>query len=226
MKNKIALCGDAEKRKQMEGVLSKCLEKNDIPFKIHHVSDSQQFVSSFLLENDFRLFMMSAKGTISYMLKIYNNFDQQSSCYIPGTLKFPLTQVEFTKHMLEVFKLSHVCPYGAYAAKNAKMSRIILHEDIQFIYKKKRKSVIFLYNGESVEVTSSHAQILKELDSNYFAKCSKGFIVNFFSIEQISDDYKTLLMKSGAIIPMSMLGRKQLFKTLSLSITGINVFNY
>ena len=77
-----------------------------------------------------------------------------------------------------------------------------------------------------MEVSDSQTKMLTELNANYFIKCSKGYIVNFFNIEQISDDYKSLIMKSGAEIPMSRSGQKQLFKSLSLSITGINVFDY
>ncbi len=226
MKNKIALLGDAEKRGQMEAVLSKCLKAHDIPFEIHHVSDSQKFIHEFLFNNDFRLFMESSRGTITYMLKIYTNFDRQCSRHVAGTLKPPLTQNKFIKHMLEVIKSSNVCPYGMYAAKNTKMSRLIPHEDIQFIYKEKYKSMIYLSNGEYVEEVTTHAKVLKELDTSYFFKCHQSYIVNFFNIEEISDDYKFILMKSGDIIPMSRLGFKQLVKAISLSIAGVNSFDY
>ena len=128
--------------------------------------------------------------------------------------------------MFEVLKSSHFCPYGVYAAKNAKMSRLIQHEDIECIYRKKRKSVFYLHSGETMEVSDSQTKILAGLDANYFIKCSKGYIVNFFNIEQISDDYKSLILKSGAEIPMSRSGQKQLFKSISLSIAGVNAFNY
>lgn len=128
--------------------------------------------------------------------------------------------------MLEAVKSSHTCPYGVYAAKNAKMSRLILHEDIEYIYKEKTKSVFYLRSGETMEVSDSQSMILTELDANYFLKCRKGYIVNFFNIDQLSDDYKTLIMKSGAEIPMSKIGEKEFLKSLSLSITGVNAFNY
>lgn len=210
----------------MEGVLSECLKAFDIPFEIHHIPNTQKFIHDFLFNNNFRLFMESSKETITYMLKIYTNSDQQYSRHVAGTLKYPLTQAEFIKDMLAAIKLSRICPYGVYAAKNGKMSRLIPHEDIQFIHKEKHKSVIYLYDGEYMKEVTSQARIQKELDASYFFKCHQGYIVNFFNIEQISDDYKFLLMKSGAIIPMSRLGLKQLVKSLSISITGVNAFDY
>lgn len=120
MKNKIALSGGAKKRCEMEAVSSECLKAYDIPFEIHHVHDSQKFIHEFLFNNDFRLFMESSKGTITYMLKIYTNFDQQCSRHVARTLKYPLTQAEFMKDMLEAFKLSRTCPYGVYDAKKWK----------------------------------------------------------------------------------------------------------
>jgi len=77
-----------------------------------------------------------------------------------------------------------------------------------------------------MEVTDSLSRISAELDANYFIKCSKGYIVNFFNVERLSYDYKSLTMKSGAEIPMSRVGEKQFFKSLSFSIAGVNAFNY
>ena len=226
MNNKIVLYGDIKKQKQIEDVLCKFLNKNDITFKIHLVSDSKQFLKEFLLKEDYRLFMISEKGTVSYLLKIYNNFDRKTTRYVYGKLKFPLTQKELRNQMIEILKSSHSCPYGIYAAKNAKMSRLIQHSDIECIYKEKNKSIFYLKSGEIMEVSDSLSRIFAELDTNYFIKCSKGYIVNFFNIEQVSDDYKTLIMKSGVEIPMSRIGEKRFFKSLSLSITGVNAFNY
>ena len=226
MNNKIALYGEVKKQRQIEDVLSKFFKKNDIPFKIHLVSDSEQFLREFLLKDDYRLFMISEKGTVSYLLKIYNNYDRQTVRYAYGKLKYPLTQTELKKHMLETVKSSHTCPYCVYAAKNAKMSRLIQHSDIECIYKEKNKSVFYLSSGEIMEVSDPQSKILTKLNANYFIKCSRGYIVNFFNIDQVSDDYKTLIMKSGVEIPMSRTGQKEFFKSLSLSITGVNAFNY
>lgn len=133
---------------------------------------------------------------------------------------------EFIENMLEAFKLSGVCPYGVYAAKNGKMSRLILHEDIRFIHKEKNESVIHMCSGEDVKEATTQTQVLKALDASYFFKCHKRYVVNFFNIEEISDDYKFLLLKSGDVIPMSKLGFKQLIKAISLSVTGTNAFDY
>ena len=226
MKNKIALLGGAKRRRQMETVLSGCFKAHDIPFEIHHVPNSKKFIHEVLFNNDFRLIMESSKETITYMLKIYTNFDQQHSRHVAGTLQYPLTKSEFIKNMLKALKLSSVCPYGVYAAKNGKMSRLIPHEDIQFIHKEKNKSVIHMCNGEDIKELTTQTKVLKQLDASYFFKCHRGYVVNLFNIEETIDDYKFLLMKSGDIIPMSKLGFKQLVKAISLSIIGVDAFDY
>ena len=71
LSNKIALHGSAKKLTQIEDVLTKLFNKNNIPFEIHLISDSEQFLREFLIKNDFRLFMVSEKGTVSYMMKMY-----------------------------------------------------------------------------------------------------------------------------------------------------------
>ncbi|WP_312813712.1 LytTR family DNA-binding domain-containing protein [Sedimentibacter sp.] len=226
MSNKIALHGPTKKLTQIEDILTKFLKKSNISFKIHCVSDSEQFLREFLFKDDYKLFIICEKGNVSYLLKIYNNFDRKTARYAHGKLELPLTQKELRNQMLKILKSSHLCPYGVYAAKNAKMSRLIQHSDIECIYKEKNKSIFYLRSGETMEVPDSLSGILTELDANYFIKCSKGYIVNFFNIEQVSDDYKTLTMKSGVEIPMSRNGQKEFFKSLSLSITGVNAFNY
>ena len=114
--------------------------------------------------------------------------------------------------MLKTVKSEHICPYNVYEAKNSKLSQLILHEDIECIYREKTKSVFYLHSGETMEVSDSLSGILTELNANYFIKCSKGYIVNFFNIEQVSDDYRTLTLKSGVEIPMSRIGSKELFQ--------------
>lgn len=171
MKNKIALLGGAKRRRQMESVLSECFKAYDIPFEIHHVPNSKKFIHEVLFNNDFRLIMENSKETITYMLKIYTNFDQQYSRHAAGTLQYPLTKSEFIKNMLKAFKLSGVCPYGVYAAKNGKMSRLIPHEDIQFIHKEKNKydyKFLLLKSGDIIPISKpGFKQLVKAISLSF-----------------------------------------------------------
>lgn len=72
MKNKIALYGEAEKLNQAENVLSKYLNENDVPFEIHRISDSRQFLREFLLKDDY---MVSAKYDAYYILGLSNDIE-------------------------------------------------------------------------------------------------------------------------------------------------------
>ena len=47
MKNKIALYGNYKKLNQIEDVLSKYLNEDDIPYEIHRISDSEQFLREY-----------------------------------------------------------------------------------------------------------------------------------------------------------------------------------
>ena len=226
MKNKIALYGNYKKLNQIEDVLSGYLDENVVPYEIHRISDSEQFLREFLTKDDYLLFIISEKGSVSYLLKIYKNFDRKTSRYAYGKLNYPLTQNELSSRIIEAVKSSHTCPYGVYAAQNTKLSCLIQHADIEYIHKENSKSIFYLCSGETIEVPDSLSWVFTMLDTNYFIKCSKGYIINFFNIEKVSDDYKSIIMKSGAEIPMSRIGKKQFLKSLSLSITGINAFLY
>lgn len=223
---KIALLGNVEKRKQMESVLSQCLDEKNVICKIYHSSNSLQFMKDYYYNSDIRLCLLCYEGTITYIIKVYTNFNPKLSHCSRGTLKFPLTHENVNMHLLRKLLLPKVCPYGAYTVKRRKTTRRILHENIEYINREKNISIIHLNDGDKETTSKSTALIAKELNKKYFARCGKGYVVNIFNIDRISDDFKIITLKSGAKIPMTRSGKKEFLKSLSLTITGINIFNY
>lgn len=67
------------------------------PFNLHSLAVRFLAMMTFVL-------LWKAQKTITYMLKIYTNFDQQCSRHVAGTLEYPLTKAESIKNMLEALK--------------------------------------------------------------------------------------------------------------------------
>ncbi len=222
---KIMLYGSTAERKQMKEVLSQHLNKNKIKFKMHESFDSSKFIKDSLFKS-FNLYMICQNNTISYMLKIYNNYELQTSRYISGAVEFPLTYDELDKMPVKNHPLTCTCPYGTYLLRKGGNFHKILHEEIEYIHRKKRKTFIHLNNGDTIETTKSLTQIGKKLNKSYFYKCSKGYMVNLFNMHIMSEDWNAIQLKSGAVIPLSKSGLRNYLKALGLSELGINICNY
>lgn len=229
---KIALYCNSEEKKQIEGTLSQYLMENNVPFKIFHTFSLQKFMQDYLLSNKFHLLITCEEraaltGTVTYMKKVYDNFDMGSHEYISGTARYPLTHDEIHKEMIIKLPLPMVCPYGAYLLKTRKVIRKLMHEEIEFVFSEKGGvSIIFLNNGDIEIIHKSLVQLERELDKSYFVKCSRKYLINIFNIESVNDKWNTFTMKSGAEIPITRTYVKKFNKAFSLTVSGINIFDY
>lgn len=221
---KIALCGNKKEIKQIEDILSQCFKGKK--YEIHHVSSPLHIIRDYLSETQFKLFIISSKDAITYIINVYNNFDLKILRCISGKIEFPLTYEKINKNIAEKLKSSRICPYGAYVLRRKGEMRRILHKEIEYIHREKKKSVIYLNNGDSESLAKSTVKIAKELNKSYFIKCGKGYVINFFNIDKIDNSCKVIRMKSGAEIHMSRKGSKEFLKALSISVIGDNIFSY
>jgi DNA-binding LytR/AlgR family response regulator len=60
-----------------------------------------------------------------------------------------------------------------------------------------------LKGGETEEVNKSITKLKVELPEDYFAECTKGYIVNFYNVKKIDRVNHNLVMYSGYKIPIS-----------------------
>lgn len=222
---KIVICGNKKEIKQIEDILVQCLKEISDPIEIYHVSSPLYLMRDYLSEMSYKLFIISSKDSITYMVNAYTNFDLGISRYIAGEIKFPLTCKKINKSLAEKIKSSWTCPYGSYILRRKGELQRILHEEIEYIHREKKKSIIYLSNGESEPIAKSTTKIAKELDKSHFIKCSKGYIVNFFNIDKIDMSRKVVRMKCGAEIPISSRGLREFLKAIFITATGKGVIS-
>jgi len=236
----VVLYGSTGERRQMKGVLSRYFNENNIPFKLRQASSSAQFMNDYLFNHKIHLFMICIGGEITCILKSYNDFNLHTSRYTTDTVKFPLTYDDVGDKIGKKLKLSYfynwkgketrlslICPYGTYTLKNRKGVRKILHEEIEYIHREEKgKSVIHLSNGETETTYKSLNQLERELDRKYFVKCNKKYLINFLNIYMVNDNWDGVYMKSGIEIPFTKKGLKMFYKSMTMSLLGINIFTY
>jgi len=219
----IALYGSTAERKQMKEVLSQYLNKNKIKFEItYETYNSSKFIKDSLFKG-FNLYMLCQNNTISYMLKSYRNYDLQTSRYVSGIIEFPLIYDELDKMPLKNHPFTCTCPHGTYLLREGKNIHKILHEEIEYIHRKKRNTLIYLTNGDTIKTTKSLTQIKRELDRSYLFKCSKEFMINLFSINMITSR-NAVQLKSGVVIPLSKVGYINYIKAFILSELGFKLW--
>lgn len=221
--NKIVICGNTRMIKQIEDILVQCFKEEGTSIEIYHVSSPLYLMRDYLSDTSYKLIIINSKDSITYMINAYANFNLGISRYIAGQIKFPLTHEKIHKNIVEKLKFSWTCPYGSYTLRNKGVLRRILHEEIEYIHREKKKSIIYLNNGDSEPVKKSTAKIEGELNKSHFIKCSKGYIVNLFNIDKIDISSKTVRMKSGAEVPISRRGQREFIKALFITVTGKSV---
>ena len=221
---RIALHSNIQERKEIEPVLTAYLTEKKIAFEIYHVDSVPEFLSYYFSRKEFKLLLICENKELSYIIKIYHNFDKNYMHTISGILELPLTPDSIEKKLFNNIENTYICPYGVYNVSTRAVCRKILHEDIEFIKRIKNKSVIYLRNGDTEETNKSVNKIKKELNERYFIICRKGYMVNIFNINKVNKDTHIIELKSGTKIPLTKRNFQVFLKEYIFSTQGINIW--
>nr|WP_312579824.1 LytTR family DNA-binding domain-containing protein [Sedimentibacter sp.] len=218
---KIVLHGDIQARKQIEPILSEYLSEKNIPFEVYSVGSAFKFLNKYFFQKDYQILFICKDNSISYISKIYHDFEEKYMCMVSGTLELPLTTDSIVQELFSNIEHTCHCPYGIYTVTTRKALHSITHEDIEYIRRINGKSTIYLQNGETQEVGKSMNKIMEELNEKYFVNCCKGYIVNIFNIKKVNKDTCSIKLKSGAEIPIAKRKFQQFLKAYSFSMQGV-----
>lgn len=155
---KIVICGNLKEIKQIEDILVQCLKEERASIEICYVSSPLYLIRDYLSDINYKLFIINSKDAITYMINDYKNFNLGISRYIAGEIKFPITYEKINKNIIEKLKSTWTCPYGSYTLRCKGELRRILHEEIEYIHREKKNSVIYLNNGDNEPYRKKHSQ--------------------------------------------------------------------
>lgn len=173
---KIALYGRAKCRKKVEEILVQYFNKANIQLQIYNTSNSLKFMTDYLNDDEFRIFIACMDENTIYMIK--TNIYEIDNSLIIGHMSFPPTEEEVYKSLFRNYELSNVSVHGKYAVKDGE----ILRADIEYIRWEGNESIFYLKDGSAVSSDQELRKVETELGKKYFARCSNKCIVNILNI--------------------------------------------
>lgn len=200
----IVLYGRVNDRKKVEKVLIKYFNKVKIQFKIYSTPSSLEFMTDYLNDNRFHVFIACMDGSTTYMIKTH--IYEMDNSLIIGYMSFPPTEDEINKNLLRNYEFSNISAHGEYAVKGKNTVDTILHNDIEYIKREEKKSIFHLKDGSKVYSDDELSKVELELGKEYFVRCGNKCVVNTLNIYKIYSlqGYPNKIeFVSGAKIPIS-----------------------
>lgn len=173
---KIVLYGRVTSRNKVEEILKEYFDKASIQLQIYKTSNSLKFMTDYLNDDEFRIFIACMDINTMYMIK--SNIYDVNNSLIVGYMSFPPRHDEIYKSLLRNYELSNVSIHGKYTVKDGEIPRA----DIEYIKGEGKKSVFYLKDGSSVLSDQELRKVEMGLDKEYFIRCSYNCIVNLLNI--------------------------------------------
>lgn len=218
---KILLYGSAEKRKISEEVLQKSLEENEISFSMHTLSNPQQLMKNYLLNSSYKLIVAYLDGSTAYIIKCDN---MPASYVIPGTMTFPPTLEEIDEKIIRNQELASFYSPGEYTITWRGFMRKIPYEEINYIQRDNKKTIIHLTNGDREIILKDIGKVNDEINRKYFVKCCIEVIVNtrnIYKIHRSGKGSRVIELKSGAKVIMTEGYFKKFTDAYSMSVSKL-----
>lgn len=218
---KILLYGSAEERKILEEALQKPLKENKISFDIHHLSNPQQLMKNYLFNSSYRLIVACLDRNTAYVIKGDN---KAVSHIITGIMSFPPTPEEIDEKLMRNPELASFYSSGEYIAAHRGFTRKIPYEEIDYIQRDNKKTIMNLTNGDRVIISKNIGKVNAEINRRYFVKCCIGVIVNTRNICKIhhsGNDSRVIEFKSGAKVVMTEGYFKKFADAYSMSVSKL-----
>ncbi|NYB74315.1 LytTR family transcriptional regulator [Sedimentibacter hydroxybenzoicus DSM 7310] len=111
----------------------------------------------------------------------------------------------------------------SYIAKGT-MSVPPTHEEIDYIQRYNRKTMMFLTSGDKEIIPKGIEKVDNEINRKYFVKCCTGVIVNTRNIRKIhrsEEKSRIIELKSGAKVIMTKVYFDNFLKAYSMSVSRL-----
>lgn len=197
---KIVLYGRVNSRKKVQEVLKEYFNKASIQLQIYNTSNSLKFMTDYLNNDEFHIFIACMDRNTIYMIK--SNIYDMNNTLIVGHMSFPPRQDEIYKSLLRNYELSNVSIHGKYTVKSCE----ILRGDIEYIMGEGKESIFYLKDGSSISSDQELKKVEIELGKEYFIRCSNKCIVNILNIYKLYNSeghLNKIELVSGSKIPVS-----------------------
>jgi len=219
---KILLYGNAEERKILEEALQKPLKENKISFSFRYLSSPQELMKNYLFNKNYRLIVACLDGSTAYVIK--GDGSKHDSYIAKGTMSFPHTHEEIDEKLMRNHELASLYSSGEYTITRQGITCKIPYEEIDYIQRDNKKTIMHLTNGDSEIISKGIEKVNDEINRKYFVKCCIGVIVNTRNIHKIHRSEKNsrvIEFKSGSMTLMTEGYFERFAKVYSMSVSRL-----
>ncbi len=167
--------------------------------KILLYGSAQELMENYMFNKYYRLIVACLDGSTAYVIK--GDGSKYGSYVVKGTMSFPPMPEEIDEKLMRNPKLAGFYSSGEYTVTHQGLTRKIPYEEIDYIQRDNKKTIMHLTNGEKEVISKGMGKVNDEINRKYFVKCCIGVIVNTRNIHKIHRSEKNsrvIEFKSGS----------------------------
>lgn len=205
---------DSAQKRDIKKFMVEYFENLNIEFEISYIRTKSKVLKNitdkFMKLN---IVMICDADKIIYVKRNDISIGKSSNYQAIGWIDSPLNNEKIDEIIFNEGKNN--CPHGLFQLNTRKVIRAIEYEDIEYIKKVERKTLIYLTDNETEETNEAVKSIKSKLSEEFFADCIRGHLINFYNIKKIDRVNHILVMKSGHEI---LIGKNKFTHVLRLYI--------
>jgi DNA-binding LytR/AlgR family response regulator len=193
---------DSNQKKQIKASLKKYFNDLKMESDIRCITTKKNVLKNFTDRySEYKIVLFCEENRINYIKRNLVNHLENFSSQTVGWTDLPLNTEKINEIIFN--EDYHNCPRGVYVINTKTTVRAVSYGDIEYCQWINDKTVIFLKNNETEEITDSIKDLKKELPEDYFADCLKGYIINLYNVKKIDRSNHQLIMNSGSRISIN-----------------------
>lgn len=214
----IGIYANSTERKEIKKTISQCLDEINVVAQISYIRNKSEILNIFNFDHKYNIIIVVEKSNLMYIKKSYTNYGKKVVNITSGFLEKPINNQTLEEILFS--SNEYLCPHSIFEINNKKTFRLIPHEDIEYFHWSDGKTVVYLTNNETEEIPQTTKKIKEFLSEDYFAECTKGYLVNLFNLKKINKVNHEIILKSGAIIPISRKNFNNILLMIIKSVFG------
>jgi len=211
---------DSNQKKQIKRAMKKYFNDLKMESDIRCITAKKNVLKNFTDKYaEYNIVLFCEENRINYIKRNLVNYLENFSSQTVGWTDFPLDTEKIDEIIFN--EDYHNCPRGVYGLNTNTTVRAVSYSDIEYCQWINGKTVIFLKDNETEEITDSIKNLKTELSEDYFSDCSKGYIINLYNVKKIDRSNHQLVMNSGCRISINQRKYSDLVKLFIRLMFGI-----
>ncbi|MBP1925637.1 DNA-binding LytR/AlgR family response regulator [Sedimentibacter acidaminivorans] len=217
----IGIYADSIDRKKISIAVIQFLKENQIEGKVSYIRKSHEILNVFDQHCKYNIIIISKNNELTYIKRNSSHYVKKSLQLTTGLLVSPLNSENLGEIIIS--ENNYNCPHGFYKIDTNKTMRLVPYKDIEYFHWSEGKSILYLTNNETEDISNTVKRIKTELSEDYFVECARGYIVNLYNVKKIDKINQEITLKSENKIPINRKKFQHTFKMLIKDIYGMEL---